>query len=83
MHVQRNDVCERALTVSRGSLFQDRLVELGISQKALQPGVLPLQVLQTLRLIHLHPAILFPPPVVGHLGDTKTPDDLADTDTFG
>jgi hypothetical protein len=41
----------RGLDVSLGSLFQDQLVEPQISHRALQPGILSLQLLQPLRLI--------------------------------
>ncbi len=55
--------------VSRGGLSEDRLVQLGIGQQFLQPGVLFLQVFEPFRLIGPNPAVFLPPTVVGLIGD--------------
>src|SRR6185369_2577650 len=57
-----------------GGLTQDRLVQLRVRQQALEPRVLLFQLLETLGLVHLQPAVLLAPAVVGLIGD---PDHLA------
>ena len=66
--------------VPRRSFLQDGLVKLCIGKQTLQSGVLLLEILQTLRLIDLHAAVLFPPPIGRHLGHTQPPDGLTDAD---
>src|SRR5580704_13050780 len=43
---------------SRGGLLEDRLVQLGVGQEPLQPRVLLLELLEPLRLVDFHAAVL-------------------------
>ena len=55
--------------VSLGQLLEHRLVELGLGQELLQPGVLALELLEPLGVVGLHAAVLGDPAVPGRLGD--------------
>src|SRR5881392_4257078 len=57
--------------VSLGDLPQHRLVQLGLGDELLQPGVLDLEVLEPLRVVRLHAAVLRDPAVPGRLGNLE------------
>jgi hypothetical protein len=59
-----------------GRFLEDRLVQAEIGNQFLQPGVLHLQLLQPLRLVHLHPAILAAPPIQGLFAHPNPPTGL-------
>src|SRR5262249_5447516 len=73
----------RGLVVSLGGLFQDQLVQRQISHCPLQPGVLPLKLLQPLRLIQLQTAILGAPPIIGLLRHADRPAQLCNLAAAG
>ena len=62
--------------VSLSQLLEHRLVELGLGEESLEPSVLPLELLESLRVICLHAAVLLSPAVPGRLGDLEMPADL-------
>lgn len=62
--------------VSRRGFPKNRLIEFGIRQQALQPGVLHLQVLQSLGLVRPQTSVLLPLAVIRLLGDTDLLADL-------
>lgn len=61
----------------------NRLVEFGAGKASLQAVVLRFEILQALRQIDLHPAVLTALPVIGYLGHAQPMDGLAHADTFG
>src|SRR5205814_9967330 len=56
----------RGLLISQGRLLQDQLVQRQIRYRTAKPGVLRLEILQTLDLVALQPAKLLPPSVIRH-----------------
>ncbi len=56
-----------------GNLLQRGLLQLRVGQQPLQCEVLPLEVLQPLRVVRLQPAELVAPPVVRRLGHPQLP----------
>src|SRR5207244_5534311 len=64
------------LEVSLSQLLEHRLFELGFGQQLLQPGVLALEFLETLRLVGLHAAVLRAPPRPARLRDLEMPQHL-------
>ena len=52
------------------------IVEFGDGQEPLEPGVLTLELFETLGLVGLHAAVLPPPAVVGLIGDTDQLDSV-------
>src|SRR5690242_11446201 len=67
--------------------MQDRLVQAQVGDQGLEPGGLPLQVLEALHLVGLHAAVLVAPAMIGGLGDaqglTGLGDRLARGSVFG
>lgn len=61
------------LGVSPGGLLQDQLIQRQVGDRPPQAGVLLLQLLQPLGLIHLQPVVLLPPAVVGLLSHPQRP----------
>ena len=61
--------------VSLGEVLEHGLLQLGLRQKLLEPGILLLQLSQPSGFLGLHPAVLLPPAVVGRL---RHLDDAAD-----
>jgi hypothetical protein len=53
-------------------------LQLLVGHDPLQAGVLPLEILQPLRVVGLHAAELVPPPVIGLLGHLQVPGDIGD-----
>ena len=60
-----------ASEVSRRDLLEDRVAQGLIRHQPLQPGVLSLQLLQALGLVHPQAAVLTPSAVVRGLGDAE------------
>src|SRR5713226_1447368 len=58
----RTDVAQ-GLEVSLRNILQDLFVQCQLRDQPLQLAILPLQFLQSLRLVHLQPAVLLPPAV--------------------
>ena len=69
--------------VSRGRLTKDGLIELRLREKALQPPVLSIQLLEPLGLIQTHASVFLAPPVVGLLGHGQLLADLRDLHALG
>ena len=63
--------CGSGSEVSLRQLLEHRLVQLGLRQQLLQPGVLALELLEPLGVIGLHAAVLGEPPRPGRLGDLE------------
>ena len=59
-----------------GCRLENGLVQLGFGDELLRAGVLPLELLQTLRLIGAHATVLLAPTVVGLLGDADLASDV-------
>ena len=66
----------RGLPVSRGGLFEDQLLKRQIRDRASEPRVLTLQLLQSLDLIVLQPAVFGSPSVVRYFRHAYRPDRL-------
>ena len=64
-------------TASPGLRLEHRLLQLGLRQKLLEPGVLLLQLSQSSGFLGLHAAVLLPPTVIRRL---RHLDDAADLD---
>src|SRR3546814_3556239 len=63
--------CGSGSEVSLCQLLEHRLVELSFSEELLQPGVLALELLEPLRVVGLHAAVLGEPPSPGRLRDLE------------
>ena len=59
------------MEVSPGSLFEYQIIQREVGYQLLQPAVLFLEILKSLRLLYPHAAILFTPTIVGLFGDTE------------
>jgi hypothetical protein len=59
------------LGVSPGIFFEDGIIQNEVGYDSLQAGVLLLQLLQPMSLVHFHAAKLFSPAVVGDVADTN------------
>ncbi len=57
--------------VSRGHLFENHVVEGLVRDQLLQPPILPLKLLQPLRLVEAQAAVFFPPAIVRLLADPQ------------
>ena len=64
--------------VSRGHLFENRVVERLVGHEFLQAGIFALELLQPLRLVQAETAVLLPPAVVRLLADAELLTDLRD-----
>jgi len=69
-HAPPPGACAPGLEVSPGRLLQNRYVQSLIGHDLLQPSILTLQILQSLRLVYLQTPVLPTPPVVGMLMDS-------------
>ena len=70
MHGLLRSVVAQGLEVSRGEVLQHKVIQAQVRYQALQLGVLLLQFLQPLRLVHLQPTVLLAPTEVRLLNDT-------------
>lgn len=59
--------------ISRGDVLQHQLLQAQFRHQTLQLRVLLLQFLQPPRLVHLQPAVLFPPTIAGLFSDPAFP----------
>jgi len=69
--------------ISRESLFEDRIIQRKNSHQLLEPGVFPLQFFKVFDLVHLHPAVLLTPFVIGAVTDAQLSAELLDRTTGG
>src|SRR5262249_47222456 len=73
----------RASPLFSRDLLEHLLVEQGLGQQLLQPGVLAPQLLEPLGLVGLHAAVLVAPAVQGRLADGQPLADLGDGQPLG
>ena len=82
-HLHRPAAACRAQKFPSATSFKAGDVEGLVGHDALEPGVLALELLQALRVVGLHAAVLVPPAVIGLLGDLEVPSNRRDVGPFG